>query len=102
MPPNHSRTAITTDHPGSTQQEIDDEPDWAFGHNHRIGFVNSDDRLPGLTHSSDDAEVDEEAAEQIEESADDLKKEHKGELVNFRDVIEGKTVRHQIGRFEQQ
>ena len=37
-------------HPGSTAEEIEDEPDWGNGHQHRIGYKNNQDRKPGLTH----------------------------------------------------
>ncbi|OHW98199.1 nitrate reductase [Colletotrichum incanum] len=36
-----------TDHPGSSQEEIENEPNWGSGHNHRIGFKNRDNRVPG-------------------------------------------------------
>jgi len=95
MPPALSRTAVTTNHPGSTQQEIDDEPDWGFGHNHRIGYVNSDDRYPGFTHSNDENNEDyEEVKEAIEGSVADEQKKHEGELINFREVMQDKTDIH--------
>ncbi|KAK0932344.1 hypothetical protein LTR29_016095 [Friedmanniomyces endolithicus] len=40
-------------HPGSSAQEIHDETEWTGGHQHRIGFRNRQDRLPGLTHDED-------------------------------------------------
>lgn len=95
MPPAPSRTAVTTNHPGSSQQEIDDEPDWGFGHNHRIGYVNSDDRYPGFTHSNDENNEDyEEVKEAIEGSVADEQKKHEGELINFREVMQDKTDVH--------
>ena len=43
------------DHPGSSQTEIEKEPDWgAAGSQHRVGFKNRQDRRPGLTHTNDD------------------------------------------------
>ncbi|OLN97767.1 Nitrate reductase [NADH] protein-like protein [Colletotrichum chlorophyti] len=36
-----------TDHPGSTRREIENEPNWGSGHNHRVGFKNKDNRVPG-------------------------------------------------------
>lgn len=97
MPPAPSRTAVTTNHPGSTQQEIDDEPEWGFGHNHRIGYVNSDDRYPGFTHQDDnnvDYEEYEEAKEGIEGTVEDEMKKHEGQLINFRQVMQDKTDVH--------
>jgi nitrate reductase (NAD(P)H) len=43
-----------TDHPGSSREEIEAEPDWGKGHEHHIGYKNFQDRLPGLTHASDE------------------------------------------------
>ena len=37
-------------HPGSTAQDIENEPEWGEGHQHRIGYKNRQDRWPGLTH----------------------------------------------------
>lgn len=40
------------DHPGSSHQEIDNEPNWGSGHNHRVGFKNKDNRVPGYVEES--------------------------------------------------
>ncbi|KAL0943404.1 nitrate reductase [Colletotrichum truncatum] len=64
-----------TDHPGSTPQEIANEPNWGSGHNHRIGFKNKDNRVPGY----------------VEEAKGKLSAYHTrvetGELVNFEDIV---------------
>ncbi|KAL2193938.1 hypothetical protein P885DRAFT_44141 [Corynascus similis CBS 632.67] len=72
------------DHPGSSEQDIKNEPDWVKLHAHAIGFKNRDDRRPGLTHVQ-------EREEEIERSRrmwEDLRRrETEGDLVNFRDLI---------------
>ncbi|KAJ4991807.1 nitrate reductase [Stagonosporopsis vannaccii] len=88
-----------TDHPGSTAEDIANEPDWEHlhGHDHRVGFRNKEgDRLPGITHRDD------ERASEAEKLAGEAKAEYeklrervkKGELLNFRDLIEGEKDLH--------
>lgn len=81
---------VTSQHPGSTQEEIENEPDWAFesGH-HRLGFQNPCGRYAGITHTGDELLHEEpkevrKAHERIGELKEKVKK---GVLVNFRDVI---------------
>lgn len=81
-------------HPGSTLQDIDNEPDWDDGHEHHIGYENRQDRRPGLTHAGDEEEGDEEFKRKATEELDSLRKRvHEGELVDFRDVINLQAVR---------
>ena len=88
-----------TQHPGSTAEDIANEPDWRniHGHSHRVGFRNKQgDRLPGITHRDD------ERIEEAEELGDEAKAEYeklmakakKGDLVNFRDLVEGEKDLH--------
>ncbi|KAK3400624.1 hypothetical protein B0T20DRAFT_451396 [Sordaria brevicollis] len=80
------------DHPGSNVDEVNREPDWGANHSHRIGFVNRDDRRPGLTHPREEyAEEIEEARRQLEEMRS---KVDMGELVNFRDIIQSQRDFH--------
>ncbi|KAK4553809.1 hypothetical protein LTR86_008984 [Recurvomyces mirabilis] len=94
-------------HPGSSAQDIKDEPDWTRSHEHRIGMRNRQDRLPGLTHDEDEGELPglstgSSSSETEEEFELKAKKEFKqlqdrekrGDLVNFRDVIEGEEDFH--------
>lgn len=80
-------------HSGSTQQEIEDEPEWGSGHLNRIGFLDRHGRITGLTHAgderSDQEEFKQKAAHEIEELKSKIKK---GGLVNFRDVIKQQEV----------
>jgi nitrate reductase (NAD(P)H) len=94
MPPIPHRTHHKA-HPGSNQDEIDNEPDWKAGGNHRIGFRNKHNRFPGLTHVGDDEEqeFEHEALGKITNLQSKIKK---GELVNFRDVIKNQEVNHMI------
>ncbi|KAH6687912.1 nitrate reductase [Plectosphaerella plurivora] len=72
------------DHPGSSHQEIRDEPSWGAGHNHHVGFKNRDNRLPGYTEEARGR------ARALHE------REARGELVNFRDVVKGQPDLHLI------
>ncbi|EMT66945.1 Nitrate reductase [NADH] 1 [Fusarium odoratissimum] len=62
-------------HPGSTAEEIRNEPDWVSGHQHRIGFRDRNNRLPGLTHK-DDEYREEVAREKQNEEANTFKDFH--------------------------
>jgi nitrate reductase (NAD(P)H) len=88
MPPVPWRVE-TTDHPGSTQEEIVQEPDWSQHHDdgHRIGYRNRDDRLPGITHGSDEQLGADEIEEARKDHKDLVEKAKKGDLVNFRDIV---------------
>ena len=71
-----------THHPGSSQQEIRDEPNWIKLQTHSIGFKNRQGRRPGLVV---DREEEIEAARRQREELD--QKVYTGDLVNFRDLI---------------
>lgn len=88
MPPVPWRVHIT-DHPGSTREEIEQEPDWSTEHNHqhRVGYKNRDDRRAGITHESDEAKTRDDVEEAREGHQDLTGKEKKGDLVNFRDIV---------------
>lgn len=113
MPPNIPWHTTVTDHPGSSKQDILDEPSWStegYRHQHRIGYRNRQDRLPGLTHdgdeagdvpdltnSSDSSEPDDEAEVDEKAKEDFLKlkgRVEKGELVNFRDIVTNEKDLH--------
>lgn len=96
MPWDKLTPAVVSKHPGSTSQEIADEPNWGAGHNHRIGFRNKHGRAPGLTHDGDYDlyETEEERAftENAQRKYRELKDKAKhGELVDFRDVMKAQT-----------
>lgn len=79
-------------HPGSSEQDIKNEPDWVQLQSHSIGFKNHDGRRPGLTHHDRDHEEEVEAAHRLH---DELRlKMDLGDLVNFRDVIEDQPDFH--------
>ncbi|KAK4174295.1 nitrate reductase [NADH] [Triangularia setosa] len=89
-------------HPGSSQSEIRNEPDWTKRSSHSIGFKNRDGGRTGITHPDHEHEYDHSAIsrkaeekEHAEEIADACRKRSElrqkidsGELVNFRDLIE--------------
>ncbi|KEF55898.1 uncharacterized protein A1O9_07478 [Exophiala aquamarina CBS 119918] len=81
--------------PGSSQQEIADEPDWHSGHNHRIGYRNKDDRVAGFTHDGEHMWTTEEEHKFVDEAMRKYRelreKAQKGELVNFQEVMEHQT-----------
>ena len=95
MPPIPWRVQ-TTNHPGSSRNEIEQEPDWSaeHRHEHRIGYKNRYDRLPGVTHERDEhTEIDE--VEQARDGYEKLKTEAKdGDLINFRDIVQGAKDLH--------
>ncbi|KFX88645.1 hypothetical protein V490_07496 [Pseudogymnoascus sp. VKM F-3557] len=77
-----------TPHPGSSQKEIEDEPDWGGTHQNRIGFLNRQDRPVGHTHQGDDKK---------EGGGPDSKARGEASgLVNFRDVITKQKDYHLI------
>lgn len=96
MPMPAPRKARVMDHPGSSADEIANEPDWGSGHNHRVGFRNRHDRLAGLTHDGDHGYEDEEERQFVEAAVkkhrDLLRREKRGDMVNFQDVMKAETV----------
>lgn len=100
MPWNKLSPANTTNHPGSSEQEIADEPNWGAGHNHRIGYRNRQGRNPGYTHDGDHDPYEKEEDRQFREEAvrkyRDLRtRAGKGDLLNFQDVMKDQTDFHQ-------
>jgi len=91
-----------SNHPGSSSQEIAEEPDWAKGHNlqHRIGYRNFQGRNPGYTHDGDhntyEKEDDRQFAEEAIRKHKDLRRRAgEGELLNFQDIMKDQTDFHQ-------
>lgn len=83
-------TVSVRDHPGSSADDIAKEPDWDAGHEHRIGFKNKQDRVPGIIHQHDDYD------EKIEEARQDFRvwimQTQQGKLIDFRDVMKNQKV----------
>lgn len=99
MPWDALKPAIVSGHPGSSEQEIEEEPNWSRGHDHRIGYLNRQGRLAGLTHDGDydpyETEEDREfRREALRKHRDLREKSQQGQLVNFQDVMKGQTVSH--------
>jgi nitrate reductase (NAD(P)H) len=90
MPHNRPWTVKVQAHPGSTAEEIHNEPDWAAGHQHRVGFRDRNNRLPGITHKDDEHRED--VALEKQNHLAIQQKAMSGELVNFRDLIEKQEV----------
>ncbi|BGP28286.1 hypothetical protein JCM10296v2_000018 [Rhodotorula toruloides] len=96
---------VVKGHPGSSAQEIEDEPDWSGGHQHRVGFRNRDDRAPGLALGSS-IEIDEAGqAQEQERHAEDVahvkaqletlgEERSEGRLVTFREIVERQDDLH--------
>lgn len=102
MPWDKLNTTVVSNHPGSSSQEIADEPDWTKGHNlqHRIGYRNAQGRNPGFTHDGDHDPFEKEEDRLFREEAmrkykDLQKRAGRGELVNFQDVMKDQTDFHQ-------
>ena len=71
-------------HPGSTLQDIENEPDWDNGHEHHIGYKDCQNPRPGLTHTGDEEEGDILFKRNATEKLNSLREQvQKGELVNF-------------------
>ena len=103
MPPNVPWRVQVRQHPGSTASEIKDEPTWSGEHQHRIGFKNRQDRRPGLTHEGDEQSIQqddqiaerEHFSERTKAEYDRLRRKvQKGELVNFREIVESEEDLH--------
>lgn len=96
MPAPPARSATVTSHPGSTRGEIDAEPDWGKGHQHRTGYVNASGRRAGLTHDGDIETRDENERQFLEDAMRRYReaREHakEGDLVNFDEVMHAQTV----------
>lgn len=98
MPWNALKPAVVTSHPGSSNKEIEEEPDWGYGHNHRIGYLNRQGRVAGLTHDGDhdpyETEEDRQFREEAMQKYRNLKEKSKaGHLVNFQEIMKSQTVR---------
>lgn len=97
MPMPAPRQARVTQHPGSTDKEIADEPNWSRGHNHRAGFRNRYGRFAGLTHDGDHGWEDEDEGQFVDQAMkkhrDLLDRSDRHELINFQDVMNSETVR---------
>lgn len=110
MPSHIPWKTTVTHHPGSSAQDIHDEPSWSRDRQHRIGYRNRQEHIPGLTHRGDDpgdvpeltntpdssepdeeAEVDKKAKEDLEKLKSRVEK---GELVNFRDIVSNEKDLH--------
>ncbi|KAF5018063.1 hypothetical protein F66182_9962 [Fusarium sp. NRRL 66182] len=92
MPHSKPWTVTVKHHPGSTADEIRREPDWIAGHQHRVGFRDRNDRLPGITHCDDEHwEYTQQARQRYDAMREAVKS---GELANFRDLIENQEDFH--------
>ncbi|KAL2353834.1 hypothetical protein BJ546DRAFT_114268 [Cryomyces antarcticus] len=91
MPPVPHRISVRG-HPGSSLRDIEREPDWGAGHQHRVGFLNAQGRKAGLTHDGDYADEHDKPGDRDFEAWKDRAKH--GNLVNFRDVIQGEKDLH--------
>jgi len=92
MPPIPHRIRVRR-HPGSSQSDVDNEPDWGAGRLNRIGYRNQQDRFPGLTHAGDEREDQTEFKQRALKEQEELKSSiKKGNLVNFRDAITQQEV----------
>ena len=82
--------------PGSSAEEIENEPDFGIGsHNHRIGFRNNQNRIAGITNEDDHWETSEERelARRAMNKYRKLREEHnEGKLLNFQDIMTAQTV----------
>lgn len=96
MPTPPETAARVISHPGSSESEIAAEPNWAGGHQHRIGYINAAGRRAGLTHDGDHELEDQDERARVEAATKkyrDLRaRAMKGDLINFVDVMKAQTV----------
>lgn len=88
-------TSPNTSHQGSSEQDIQNEPDWSKTHNHRIGFRDRNDRHPGLTHHGEEWASEQERVflEQARKEAEELGKElGEHDLINVREFMTKQEV----------
>ncbi|KAK9413357.1 hypothetical protein SUNI508_02556 [Seiridium unicorne] len=82
--------------PGSSVKEIENEPNWGAGHNHRIGYKNDQSRFAGLTHDGDEhwgSDEEKRFAEDAMERYRKLRQRYnRSELLNFQDIMEAQTA----------
>lgn len=88
------------DHPGSTADEVQCEPDWgATDHEHHTGYKDRQGRRAGLTHTGDEGEYPEEVEKAEKEFQETKKKvQEKGHLINFRDALKSEKVNATTGK----
>ena len=88
-------TTTVHPHPGSSAQEIENEPDWGGGHQHRTGYRNRNFRVPGLTHDQgphDDVGYQREIDKARRELKEVNREYYSGKLLNFRDILQHQEV----------
>lgn len=77
-------------HPGASDVEILNEPDWILTHNHRVGTRGREARFMGVTNESDwQYELEKVAEEQLNRLRE---KVSRGELITVRDVMKNQKV----------
>lgn len=97
MPWDALKPAVVTQHPGSSGKEIEEEPEWSRGHNHRVGYLNRQGRFAGLTHDGDfdpyETEEDRKFRDEAIRKHRELRERSKeGELLDFQDIMKNQTV----------
>ncbi|KAL8737783.1 MAG: hypothetical protein Q9181_001346 [Wetmoreana brouardii] len=99
MPPLPHRIEMQR-HPGSSQQDIENEPDWADNREHRIGYTNRQDRKPGFTHEGDERDNEDAFEAKASGKLQNLRSRiRKGELVDFRDIVANQEAHSQGWRY---
>lgn len=99
MAPQPHYTQPSRSHPGSSADDILNEPDWLKTYAHRIGFRDRNDRHPGLTHHGDEWDTQEKRtfSTQAKKEAEDLDKElGEHDLLSVRDFMTKQEVRHLV------
>lgn len=83
----------TRGHPGSSKEEILEEPEWQTARGNRIGFRDRENRAAGLTNIGDETKEDREFWEQARKKAEELKAElGQGKLLTVRDFMTKQEV----------
>lgn len=85
-------------HPGASDLEILNEPDWTLTHSHRVGTRGREARFMGVTNTGDEGpyELEKVAEEELSQLREQVRR---GELITVRDVMTKQKVHIHIFLF---
>ncbi|EEP77457.1 hypothetical protein UREG_02306 [Uncinocarpus reesii 1704] len=86
---------LPTYHPGSSQKDIEKEPDWQKVPHHRIGYRDKQGRVAGVSHPDGDLDKDKEFLDHARKLADELRqRRERGELLTVVDFMKDQEDYH--------
>lgn len=91
-PPRRHWTVSKKDHPGSSADDIEQEPEWSSTNNeHYTCYKNRQGRRVGITNAGDESD-DVEVRQALHDCQVTKHEAGKGRLVNFREVVESEKA----------